>query len=219
MPRPVRVAAFVDGFNLYHAIHNLGRNHLKWLDLFALCKNFAPEPANKIQAVYYFSAFATWRGRSYRRHQKYVAALRAAGVTVVLGAFKEKQQGCRRCGYTWLKHEEKETDVNLALYLLKGAFQDEFDRALVVSQDSDLAPAITMVRSVFTNKPVHVLTPIGLSPSYELIRAAGKGSRRLIKNIHVERSLLPAEVRDSSGRIIADRPKEYDPPTAPEMTD
>jgi hypothetical protein len=29
----IRVAAFVDGFNPYHALRDLGRDHLKWLNL------------------------------------------------------------------------------------------------------------------------------------------------------------------------------------------
>ena len=31
-----RVAVYVDGFNLYHALDDLAENHLKWLDLWSL---------------------------------------------------------------------------------------------------------------------------------------------------------------------------------------
>ena len=35
-----RVACFIDGFNLYHAIARLGRPHVKWLDLRRLMQRY-----------------------------------------------------------------------------------------------------------------------------------------------------------------------------------
>jgi hypothetical protein len=40
----VRVTALIDGFNLYHTLDGLGQHHLNWLDLRALCEEFAPQP-------------------------------------------------------------------------------------------------------------------------------------------------------------------------------
>jgi uncharacterized LabA/DUF88 family protein len=37
-------------------------------------------------------------------------------------------------------------DVRLALNLLEGAYEDMYDTALVISSDSDLAPAFEMVK-------------------------------------------------------------------------
>jgi hypothetical protein len=65
--------------------------------------------------VYYFSAYAVWQPRKVGRHIAYVKALRAVGVTVVLGQFKQKDRRCPACNHTWVGHEEKETDVNIAI--------------------------------------------------------------------------------------------------------
>lgn len=46
----------------------------------------------------------------------YVAALRYVGVVPVMGQFKNKDRWCNSCGAKWMGHEEKETDVNIALY-------------------------------------------------------------------------------------------------------
>jgi uncharacterized LabA/DUF88 family protein len=46
------------------------------------------------------------------------------------------------------KNEEKGSDVNLALHLLNDAWQDAFDCAVVVSNDSDLAEALRMVKAI-----------------------------------------------------------------------
>lgn len=210
----VRVSAFVDGFNLYHALSALKADHLKWLDLNSLCKEFAPSPQYQISDIYYFTAFATWRPDPFRRHRQYVKAMQARGVTVVLGRFKEKDSGCLQCGSTWTRHEEKETDVNLAIYLLDKAYTNTFDRALVVSADSDLAPAIKMVKSRFPQKQIRVLTPVGRRHSWDLVNAAGgKSVVTSIKRIHIERSLLPKEIFDANGQIVVNRPKEYEPPS------
>ncbi len=45
-----------------------------------------------------------------------------------------------------LDTEEKGSDVNLASYLLLDGFEDAYEMAVVVSNDSDLQLPITMVR-------------------------------------------------------------------------
>lgn len=210
---PVRVTAFVDGFNLYHAIHDLGENHLKWLDLWKLCVNFAPGPDFELRNVYYFSAYATWRKDSYERHRAYVKALQTVGVVPVMARFKERERRCRLCKGRWTGHEEKETDVNIALRLVTDATRNRYDRALLVSGDSDLVPAVRILRSEFPAKQVRIITPVGRKHSYDLLHAVG-GKRycRYMKRIHVERSLFPGEVLDAGGATVVIRPPEYDPP-------
>jgi len=210
---PIRVAAFIDGFNLYHAICDLRANHLKWLDLRKLCKVFAPSPSFDLIQVNYFSAYATWKPDPYRRHREYIKALEADYVNVVLGKFKEKSKRCFSCGATWMDHEEKETDVNIALSLLDGAYRDSYDRAVIISADSDLAPAVRLVKTLFPRKSIRILTPVGRYHSLDLMNAAGgKGNATFITRMHVERSLLPEKVYTSDGTIVAIRPIEYLPP-------
>lgn len=209
-----RVAAFVDGFNLYHAIHDLGLPHLKWVDLRRLVEAFAPGPQHIITRVTYCSAFATWRPDAYRRHREYVKALDATGVVPLMGKFKEKERRCRKCSASWKDHEEKETEVNLALQLLDGAHRDLFDRAILVSGDSDLAPAIRMVRALYPGKEVRILMPPGRPYSMDLVNAAGPLTKaRRIDRLHIERALLLEEVLEPmTGRVVARRPAEYQPP-------
>lgn len=208
-----RAVGFIDGFNLYHAIADLRQPHLKWLNLWELCRQFAPASHFDLNAVCYFSAYATWRPNAYRRHRTYVAALEAVGVTPVLAKFKEKHRGCRKCGARWIAHEEKETDVNLAIELLERA-GNEYDRALLITGDSDISPAVRRLRKKHPDCEVKVLSPIRRKPSYELLHAAGKkpGSTKL-NLMHLERSLLPEQLVGRNGKTIA-RPPEYAPPRA-----
>ena len=210
---PQRVAVFVDGFNLYHAIKALRVEYLKWVSLRKLSEVFAPAPQFTIRHIFYFSAHATWLPDALIRHRAYISALEAEGVTAVLGNFKEKERKCFTCHANWKGHEEKETDVNIALYLLDGAYQNIYDRALILSADSDLVPAIRMVRQRFPEKSVRLLLPVRRTNSAELRRAVGDPNGvREIKQMHLERCLLPESISDNNGNIIVRRPTEYDPP-------
>lgn len=209
----MRVAAFIDGFNFYHAIEETGQHHYKWVDLHALCAQFAPAPQFDLTHVFYFSAYATWRPEAYARHRAYIKALRSVGVTPILGKFKEKFRTCRNCGKRWTDHEEKETDVNIALHLVTAAFQDLYDRALLVTGDSDICPAVRLVRKEFPAKQVRIIAPVGRSYSMDLVAAVGGLEfARHMKPIHVERTLLPEHVRDAQGNVVATRPAKYAPP-------
>ena len=136
-----RIIAYVDGFNLYHAIDNLNRPALKWLDLNALITSLA-RAGETVTEVNYFSAYATWRPTAYQRHIEYVKALEHAGVKCIMGHFKSKPRTCRSCGDQWVQHEEKETDVHIAARIVVDACEDRYDRAVLITADSDLVPAL-----------------------------------------------------------------------------
>jgi len=130
-----------------------------------------------------------------------------------MGKFKRRKKSCFNCGHSWLHHEEKETDVNIALHLVRGAFLDTYDCALLVSGDSDLVPAVKMVLRDFPKKEVRVIAPVGRGYSMDLYNAAGgKKHCRKMKAIHIERSLFPREVTDADGKIVAVRPRKYSQP-------
>lgn len=69
-----------------------------------------------------------------------------------------------------LKVEEKGSDVNLACHLLLDAFQNKFDVAAVLSNDSDLVEPIRIATQVL-GKPVGLLSPVN-NPNPELRRVS-----------------------------------------------
>ena len=207
-----RVVAFIDGFNLYHAVADLKRPHLKWLNLWKLSEQFTGPPPFSLNAVHYFSAYATWRRAAYARHREYVKALRAVGVNTIMAIFKEKEYSCHKCNHRWTGHEEKESDVSIALYLYAKAVQDEYDRALLISGDSDIAPAIELLMKAFPEKTVRIINPVGRKYSSRLYQMVGRKNYRPMKEIHVARSLFDAQVFASDGTVAAVRPPEYAPP-------
>ena len=74
---------------------------------------------------------------------------------------KRKDRHCRSCGAQWVAHAEKETDVNIGLFMMNEAHKDSYDRGLLLSGDSDLAPVIRMMRSEFPEKPLRLISPPG----------------------------------------------------------
>jgi len=203
---PARTIVYFDGFNLYHAVDALGQPHLKWLDLWSLSEKLL-RGDQQLVAVKYFTAYATWRPASYRRHQRYVAALEAQGVTPIIGRFKAKTVRCHaKCRQTYVTHEEKETDVNIGVHLMADALKDRFDRALIISADTDLNSAVTLTRAEAPNKRIDLVAPPGrMSRNSAALFEITKGKLR--------GSLLPAQVQYSDSRVIV-RPVEYDPPAS-----
>ena len=205
-----RVVCLIDGLNLYHAISALSRPELKWVDLRNLSKVFLKSHSEKLSGVFYFSAYAEHISESSQKCQKaHVRALELTNVTTILGHFKEKNRKCPSCSHRWIGHEEKETDVNIALFLLNLAYQNAFDRAVVISNDSDLAPAIRMVRKYFPQKRITTVSPPHYFHSRELIQASSDKTKVSVE--HLERCLLPPIVMDASRLITVRRPSEYTP--------
>lgn|SRR3990172_7377330 len=217
-----RVVALVDGFNLYHALDDLNfegatkvfrshKQHLKWLDLAGLARAFIQPSREELVGTWYFSAFATWLPAPYRRHLAYVKALQATSVRVVLGNFKEKHRSCQKCKAAWIAHEEKESDVNFAIHLLQLAYDNVFDKALLLTADTDLVPAIPLVASKFSDKQlVAVIPERRFGTALELRQACHQAMR--IREHHLSANLLPEQVTDAAGKVVATRPSKYSPP-------
>jgi uncharacterized LabA/DUF88 family protein len=153
-----RVTFLVDGFNLYHSVreasNDLGHNGklTRWLDINSLCRSYLPEVRKRAPSygyaemaeTYYFSAYASHRERiapdTVARHKSLVQCLEATGIKTSMGMFKAKRRTCSKCGYSETGHEEKETDVAIAVKLLELLFLDTCDTVVLVTGDTDLAP-------------------------------------------------------------------------------
>ena len=214
---PARVVwAYIDGFNVYYGIKQglkPAEPHLKWLDLRAFSGQFL-RAGEALGEIKYFSAVVTWNQAAAGRHATYIAALRSVNVTPIVGHFKQKRVKCRaKCGGTFYKPEEKETDVAIAAHMVEDAANACFDTALLVTGDSDFGPAVEAVRRLRPGYSVRVVTPAGRYKSAELASAAGGDNHtRRAKRKHVAAALFPRVMQSPSGPIT--RPAEYDPPAA-----
>lgn len=203
----VPVCFYVDGFNLYHALLRFKDPKVEWLDLYALCLRLVQPKTEQIKAINYFSAYADWLPDLMKRHQEYVRALEATGVTPILGHFKEKDRKCFKCGATWVAHEEKETDVSIGITMLNDAYKGKFDRAYLVTRDFDLMPAVKMIRAEFPQKELIVVAPPMMGHSNDLLTVCS-GKKKITQD-QVRSCLLPQFVKKLAGTLAATRPAKY----------
>lgn len=204
-----RVISFIDGFNLYHAIAAMGDPAFKWLDLKKLSQEFIHPVKEELAQVLYFSTIANHRNQAAQMRQRtYLRALELRGVKTILGQFKQKDRECSKCFARYTGYEEKETDVNIALHLIDLAYQDVYDRAILITNDSEQVPSIRTVLQRFPNKKITILIPPCTRECNELIRTASAKAK--ISTEHLQKCLLSEVVTDASGRVIVRRPKEYD---------
>lgn len=161
-----RTVFVIDGFNLYHSVKEaakdlgLGDKGTKWLDIRSLCASYLHIVGSnaQLQNVYYFSALATHLEASKpdvtARHRTYIEALRSTGVMVELSRFKNKEVRCPHCGKVNTRHEEKETDVAVAAKVLELFVTNECDTVVLVTGDTDVAPAVRSAARLFPAKRV-----------------------------------------------------------------
>lgn len=141
---------------------------------------------------------------AYKRHRSYTKALQAEGVSLILGQFKDKFVKCRKCGRRYTTKEEKETDVNIALHLVTDGMKDRYDRAILITADTDLSVAVDMAKHLNPSKEVFVACPPGrmkrardLKPSYQI--TPGRIANHPLKDQYF----------DDDGALITERPTSY----------
>ena len=211
----MKTNVYVDGFNLYYRA--VKGTPFKWLDLSKVCQ--ALLPAHHINRIRYFTALVQQRPDNPlapSRQLWYIRALETIpNLTVHYGQFRSHQKrrplatpipGMPRT-VDILDTEEKGTDVNLAAYLLMDGVDRDYEQAVVISNDSDLALPIRMVRDKL-GLPVGIVNPNldqkAVTPR-ELTDAA-TFIRRLRPNT-LRNSQFPPQLRDAKG--IISRPDEW----------
>ena len=202
--KQTRTAFFIDGFNLYHSLCTNEKNQYKWLNLRTLCEQFL---LNKeiITDIFYFSALPTWNLEKQKRHKVYIEALESQDIKVLLGKFKRVSRNCfSKCSHTnktFTTFEEKETDVNIALKLLEFSVTDKFDKAVIISGDSDLIPPVLKIKQLTPNKKTLCIVP---KKGHDLMTTCHSGTR--LKKKHLEKSLFPKIIK--SNKRVIECPKE-----------
>ena len=99
----LKAAFYYDGFNLYHAIKDLGEPYLKWCNLWELGERLIPKQTEQLVKVVFCTAFYPGDERKKWRHQQYLNALENVGVTTVKGHYVHEDAGCDKCGKSWKK--------------------------------------------------------------------------------------------------------------------
>jgi len=182
LPQRPCAKVYFDGFNFYYGcFKNSNRRHwqsYKWLDLAAFIQKVFPNYS--INRIRYFTALVNSNPLDPGQQTRQLTYLRALqtipNLSVHQGRFartaKKRWEAdprsflppykpvianpIRTVGV--IEEEEKGSDVNLASYILIDGFAGEYDIGVIISNDSDLAEPIRLVKSVMGLK-VALLNP------------------------------------------------------------
>ena len=201
----MRTHVYVDGFNLYYGA--LRGTAFKWLDIAETCRLLLP--AHDIRRIVYCTARVNARPADPDqplRQQRYLRALLTIpSIHIVFGHFHTTRvtmplAGCMpgaQQSARVIKTEEKGSDVNLATHLLWDGFRDQYEAAVLVTNDSDLLEPVRIVRHELA-RTVGILNP-HRNPSRMLLRHA-----TFVKSIRkgvLSASQFPAVLHDEHGRF------------------
>ena len=201
----IRTNVYIDGFNLYYRA--LRNTPYRWLDVGRLSQLLLPQ--HRVNRIRYFTAIVTNRPSDptqAQRQQAYLRALQTVpDLTIHYGHLlsKTKRRPLARQPLTGprtvevLDTEEKGSDVNLASYMLMDGFDDDYELAVVVSNDSDLELPIRMARTRL-GKQIGVFDPSSRR-SFELHKAASW--YRPLRKGPLGASLFPDTLADARGRV------------------
>ena len=162
----MKTFVYIDGFNLYYGC--LKNSPYKWLDLLAFSKLLLPK--HNILKIKYFTAKVSPRKYDLDCHKRQYSYIRALGslhsCEIYYGFFLSNvikkaplaQPEHKRKYIDIIHTEEKGSDVNLTAHLLSDGFKNRYDSAVVISNDSDFATAIQMIKDDL-KKNIGVICP------------------------------------------------------------
>jgi uncharacterized LabA/DUF88 family protein len=193
-----RVLGFVDGFNLYFGLRAAGYGSLLWLDISKLVANLC-RPYQDFVGARYFTARINGPGPKHDRQQTLLEAYETLpDCRIHFGHYQTNLTSCRSCGAQWKQSSEKMTDVNIAVEMLSAASLNEFDTALLVSGDSDLAPAVEKTIALFGKRVVVAFPPKRHSAH---LGASASAYIEIHKN-QLARSQLPETITKPGGHVL-----------------
>lgn len=196
-PKKIRSAFLIDGFNLYHAIDDCPHFHgFKWLNPMKLARVYAPQET--IIAVFFFTALPPWDEHKRARHQRLLEIYEELGVIVRRGLFKPTSATCRLCGKTYSTYDEKLTDINICLEILRMGSDDLADRIYLVTGDNDQAASVRRFRELYPQKEVIVVIP-PFRKAAELQQVAN--ADRGMTMVQLQKSVLDDPFKFKSGKV------------------
>jgi len=166
---PLNTSVYIDGFNLYYSLRH---TPYKWLNLKKLIENIIDPSLHKILSIKYFTAVSVKRN-SAQRQDIYLRALKTLkDFYVIQGKHKKRKVKGRLIKYDSLskkeyvsqekvkilKFEEKETDVNIASYIVYDSSKKGIDCIVLLSNDTDLKTPLKIVKYRLKKKVV-IITP------------------------------------------------------------
>ena len=160
-----RCVFYIDGFNFYYGLKRAMLadrrwGNAYWIDLVKLCEGFAA-PDEFVEKVIYFTAYPLSARKSSRQSAFLNAnkAINGDKFEVVRGKYLDKHIICPYCKGDISRPEEKKTDVNISVRILRDCIHKSVDTVVLVSADTDLLPPLETVKSDFPQVKIRICFP------------------------------------------------------------
>lgn len=200
----MRLSFYIDGFNFYYGLKSKGWRRYYWLDVVKFCESFL-KPDQTLEAVFYCTAVPKNRGKKDRQDLFFSANRMNPKFKLVFGKFLEKNKIVN--GLPYKTYEEKQTDVNIAVEMIRGVIQNRCDGSVIISADSDLIPPINLIKELDPNHKIFSYFPpnrysADLTNSSDVTLKLNRYEHRFKK------ALLPEQVILRNGTVVS-RPPEW----------
>ncbi|MFZ2322804.1 MAG: NYN domain-containing protein [Ignavibacteriaceae bacterium] len=190
-----RVIFYIDGFNFYFGLRSKNWKKYYWIDLVSFCEQFI-RPHQELIKVNYFSAIQKSKGKQDRQDLFLSANKTNPKFHLFLGKFLEKT--IRYNDQQIRTFEEKETDVHIAVQMIRDVVLDECDVTVLISADSDLIPPIDFINEIKPKHKIFVYFPPSRF-SYDLKQKATNYISLDNHELKFKDSLFPDEINLSNG--------------------
>lgn len=175
----MRTIIVVDGSNFYFKLKDLKLHSLLRFN-FKDFSEFLSDSDKLVESCYYIGRIrqdgAKKTEKLFTGQQQLIASLKKAGWRYSFG-YLMKNDG---------RYHEKGVDVQMATDILVAAYEDKCDKIILVSSDTDLAPAIKKAREM--NKMIEY---IGFSHQPSVAMVSFCSSSRLLTKTEVEQFISP----------------------------
>lgn len=165
-----RVTIFIDGNNFYHGLkHGLKANNCPTKIDFSKLATLLVGSQRKLIRIYYYNAVydQSENPQEYARQLKFFTALSHTPYLVVnLGRLEKRtttidkselietlgtdlaNKVLEKIGEKVITYVEKGVDINIASDMLKLAYNNTYDTAILISGDGDFVPAVSAVQDL-----------------------------------------------------------------------
>ncbi len=133
-----KIMIFIDGSNFYHSLQS--NFHKTNMDFEHFC-NFLIKEDLLVKIFYYNSpVYQSDNPEAYKKQQSFFAYLnKVKRLELFLGRLEKRDNNHKA---------EKGVDVKLAIDMLSNAYNNNYDVAILISNDADFVPAIKEVQTL-----------------------------------------------------------------------
>ncbi len=163
----MRTIAFIDAAQFRPAVFTSRINTQKkfdWILFKAWLSKIADATAKQNLGLFDVHYFDCMTDTAQTTKEGFHSFLRNQGFQLHFTELHEKQKQCKECKNTYYEMEQKGVDVGIAITMVRLAYCNAYDQAILCSGDGDFAELVSTLRHGLGKRTVVVGWQNGISP-------------------------------------------------------